>query len=526
MTRHVVIAGIDGSGKSTLARQLPLALTAELGVSAGRVGDEVAAWSDAEDYLQPGFVPSRLPLAARVARRFRRLAKRWADGRKRYVGAKIAQLWAQDRAAHRLARDHALDVIVRDGETWLAIQGRGGNYLHPASRGSSSRRLRLVAFFLAPLLWLWARRRPDIVLFLDLPPELALRRIDGRGRPRDGHENLADLEQAQNAYLRALAELQSRGTRVVLLDGRASPQAILAQAVAALSSDLSSLAPPPREGQLVRPAPRLLLRLARRMLRPSYLALLLRDRGCRRELWFPFSRAGRRLLREGYSAEVMRLLYHPEVSSRAERAFHRHPLHRAVSERRPRVVAALTRAIDRALADHPDRPLRILTGPSGTLDDIDDALADLDLGHRDITLWSVDLDPAVARDAARVAARHGLRHHHLTASLTEADTRATLLAAGPFDVVVFVGLSSWLPKRALLTHLRLCRRLLASSRGALITDAFGPAPYATSGRVGGFSASYYDPPAFESLLALADLGKVHVDAAPLNRVVVAQPLAA
>jgi len=527
VTLHIVVAGVDGSGKSTLTKRLALAVTAEHAVSCARVGDDVAAWSDAEDHVQPGFVPSRLPLAAKLSLGLRRLAKRWARGRHRYPLVKLAQLWAQDRAAYRLAERHNLDVVVRDGETWLCAHGRGGNYLTPASTGHRSRALALARMLLAPFLaWFFARRRvPDVVFFLDLSPERALDRIGARGARPDAHENLADLEQAQRAYLHALGTMISRGARVVLLDATQPPQALVAEALGQLDRHLPEPAPG-REGQLVRPAPKLLRSVIRRMLRPSYLALLLRDRSSRRELLFPFSRAGRTVMRDGYSAEVMRLIYQAEARTLPERAFHHHPLHQAVAARLPRVQQAIVDAIDARQG-----PIRILTGPSGTLEDIDAALQRCGRDGRAITLWSVDLDPVTADHARRVAGRHGIAHEHLTASLTDDATRERLRRAGPFDLVVFVGLSSWLPKRELLAHLRLCRQLLDARGGQLVTDAFAPAPYATSGRIGGFSASYYDRDSFATMLAFAELtvdegASRDGGRAPLNRVVVARPVGA
>ena len=43
---------------------------------------------------------------------------------------------------------------------------------------------------------------PDILVFLDLSPEISLTRIASRGKV-DRHENLADLTQAREMYLKS-----------------------------------------------------------------------------------------------------------------------------------------------------------------------------------------------------------------------------------------------------------------------------------------------------------------------------------
>src|SRR5439155_635059 len=45
---------------------------------------------------------------------------------------------------------------------------------------------------------------PDVVIFLDLSPELAVTRIKTRRQKIDHHENLADLGQAREMYLKTL----------------------------------------------------------------------------------------------------------------------------------------------------------------------------------------------------------------------------------------------------------------------------------------------------------------------------------
>jgi hypothetical protein len=69
----------------------------------------------------------------------------------------------------------------------------------------------------------------------------------------------------------------------------------------------------------------------------------------------------------------------------------------------------------------------------------------------------------------------------------------------PYDMVLFVGLSSWLPKPQMLDHLRWIRKNLRED-GLLLTDSFTPEAYALSGRYVGYKANYYEPEVYRALV--------------------------
>src|SRR5262245_30200941 len=96
MTLHVCILGIDGSGKSTVVAALPALLAAELGTVTGSAGDEIRIVGPDQDHLAPRFYPERLPIAAGVSLRLKRIAKRLANRPALYPVAKLAQMLAQD----------------------------------------------------------------------------------------------------------------------------------------------------------------------------------------------------------------------------------------------------------------------------------------------------------------------------------------------------------------------------------------------------------------------------------------------
>ena len=53
---------------------------------------------------------------------------------------------------------------------------------------------------------------PDVVILLDISPEVAFTRIKSRGKKIDRHENLADLTQAREMYLKTLRAFQAYRT--------------------------------------------------------------------------------------------------------------------------------------------------------------------------------------------------------------------------------------------------------------------------------------------------------------------------
>lgn len=187
--RLVVLEGIDGSGKSTLQRTLATRLRRE--------GVAVRLWAE----------PSNTALG-RAARR---------SGRGDPFTS--AMLFTLDRAAQRPRLDGWLAsgitvVMDRSFFSTLAYQGPA---VSPSARPDIEKLQRQVA------------RVPDLVLWLDLPPAEALRRVAGRGRPRESFERLRTLARTSAAY-RRLSKV--KGNRFVRLDGRL-PRSELADAAMA-----------------------------------------------------------------------------------------------------------------------------------------------------------------------------------------------------------------------------------------------------------------------------------------------------
>ena len=205
--------------------------------------------------MASGFYPDGLPIAARLSLRLKRLAKRLVDHPKLYAVFKLAQMLSQDSAAKALAQRHSAKVFVSDGNAFLSTTGRASNYLRAASAddhanasapeakdlqavfsyilddkpvpAESSQRLpslrkgKLI-YKLTKLLRLRAAWLPDVVIFLDVSPELALNESDLAARKIDRHENLADLTQAREMYLKTLQAFQAYRTQDVCCTSSAS----------------------------------------------------------------------------------------------------------------------------------------------------------------------------------------------------------------------------------------------------------------------------------------------------------------
>jgi dTMP kinase len=161
--RLVVVEGIDGSGKSTLVRGLVEALEA-------RGIDPVA---------------TKEPTDGPHGRRIRALA---AAGERLPAEEELA-LFEKDRAAHTVE-------LVRpalEAGRWV-VQDRG---FHSTAAYQGARGLDRA--------WILRRSRalapePDVLLWLDLPVEAALARVDGRGG-RDAFESRLE---AVSAYFASM----------------------------------------------------------------------------------------------------------------------------------------------------------------------------------------------------------------------------------------------------------------------------------------------------------------------------------
>ena len=572
MTLQVCVLGIDGSGKSTISAALPAILAAEMSLVAGAAGETFRVCGPDEDYLGPTFHPDGLPVSARLCGRFKRASKRLVDNRKLYPAFKISQMVAQDVAAAALGSRYRARVVISDGNALLSAAGRAANYLRAASDGSrkpspGAEDLRAVFSYILdggpipqesrrrlPSLWraralyrlcdrlgLRAVWLPDIAVFLDLSPEISIARIASRGKKVDRHENLADLAQAREMYLKSLEAFgmyRSQGAtfRVALDD--LSPGEAVAAVVGALrphvlaGGDEKSASAEPlgtsdlTGGEMQRRA--FAYRYLIRYLLPKWF------RGAWREPTFLFSRLGRLFLKEGYSAGVMRAIYDRDEKryGRLDQVFLEYPLHRAVYDR----LQILTKRIEAELEARlrSGREVSIFTAPSGFAYDLFRPLEKIAAKMPEVMdrvrLTATDLDPhdTLAGELAKRAEKLGVRFTFLRGDMTGGEMRRRFEETSPYDVALFVGLSAWLPKPQTLDHLRWIRENLRED-GLLVTDSFTPDAYALSGRYMGYKANYYEPEVYRVLVDYCGFDGLGADVESgrdgINHVIIAAPRA-
>ena len=548
MTLQVCILGIDGSGKSTVATALPGVLAAECGLVAGSASETFRVVAPDEDHLAPKFYPDGLPLAARLSMQLKRAAKRLVDHPTLYPAFKLLQMLSQDSAVWTLSRRYDSAVFVSDGNAFLSTTGRAANYLRAASAEGQSHvsapdaedlraafsyilddapvpensRQKLpslgrgkLIYKLSNLLRFQAAWLPDIVVFLDLSPEVALTRIKSRRQKIDRHENLADLNQAREMYLKTLEAFQkyhapeaAHRIRVDELTVGETVRAVIEALEPHLSADsvsraaISRLGSPLGTTKLTGGTIRgkaSNLRYVFRYLLPKLFS------GSWREPMFFFSQLGRLFLKEGYSANVMRVIYDRDEKQYGlfDRIFLEYSLHRAVYDRLQILVSQIKPELESRLSGGGE--VRILTAPSGFAYDLfrpleEIARQDADAMRR-VQVVAGDLDPhgdleGKLHDRAR---RLGIRLTFVRGDITDEGVRGRLGEWAPFDLALFVGLSSWLPKPQTLIHLAWLREKLVDN-GRLITDSFTPEAYALSGRYIGYKANYYTPEVYKAML--------------------------
>ena len=145
-----------------------------------------------------------------------------------------------------------------------------------------------------------------------------------------------------------------------------------------------------------------------------------------------------------------------------------------------------------------------------------------------VKLIAVDLDPhdVLAPELEARATKLGIEFVFRQGDLTKAGFRDGCASEGPFDIALFVGLSSWFPKPATLCHLRWLRENL-QPEGQLVTDCFTPAGYSLSGRYVGYKAHYYSPRRYRMLLEAAGFDGLNATAKSgrdaINHVVLCRP---
>jgi dTMP kinase len=84
-------------------------------------------------------------------------------------------------------------------------------------------------------------RRPDLTVFLDVPPAVCRERMAQRGGTVELYEQESKIARIRANYLRLIPEAQAAGERVVMVDGQGAPTAVTEAVWAACQAALPGL---------------------------------------------------------------------------------------------------------------------------------------------------------------------------------------------------------------------------------------------------------------------------------------------
>ncbi len=573
MTLHIAVIGIDGSGKSTMGQTLPALLAAKFNITCGCASEQFFVSRADEDGMGPHFYPRGFPLSARLAAFGKRMAKKFVNNKIIYPPCKLLHMLSQDAAAYKISKNYGADVMVSDGNALLLSMGRAANYLHPTHTASDVGKLpdesdlcyvfsaildgkqipqknqnnlpnvrpariwyRLMTAVGIKSVWL-----PDIVIYLNLSPEKALERIALRGEKKDRHENPADLTQAHEMYRRTLAALKKYRPSVEIIEIAVDNKEVgqtLSQIITALAPKITA------HRRAVQADGKKPLGTTAEITAKSFWKIVFSYRylvkyllftwfrGSWREITFLFSPPGRMLLKEGYSAGVMKIIYEHDSGQNNlfVRAFQNYPLHRAVSERLQILTGNIERILWEKLAKN--NAVKIFSAPSGFGYDIFVPLQTIITKNpafaKKITVIASDLDPhdVIGQELSAKAQQLGISFHFFLGDMTTDVMKSAYAVNGPYDLALFVGLSGWLPKPLLLGHLATLRTLIKDD-GVLVTDSFTADAYALSGHLVGYKGNYYSPKQYAALLDYAGFrssnAEIFSGSTMINHVIIIPP---
>lgn len=196
--KFIVIEGLDGSGKSTQAGLLCARLAA-LGKKCVRTFEPTDG-------------------------KFGSLARKATKGEAVIGEAELARLFAEDRREHRAKKIApalaAGSFVVCDRHYHSNLAYQGGS---PESYG-----------MVAALNESAMAAPPDVVFFLDVPPETCARRLLGSRGEIGIYENIESLRELRRRYVGVFRKLAGR-ENIVAIDGAGrSEDAVLAEMLAAL----------------------------------------------------------------------------------------------------------------------------------------------------------------------------------------------------------------------------------------------------------------------------------------------------
>jgi 1-acyl-sn-glycerol-3-phosphate acyltransferase len=243
----VAFLGIDGSGKSTLSKRVAETLSEQGG--ACRISDRFECY-------EKGSLKEIQPLLTEEVRRFISRRAKKAKSLKSYKIPKLTELLLRNHLHYQARRWYLPRFIVLDGSPLLnlvawAVLYKGRQVDEEAcgkavailtGQGPEVRKDDpIFARFpeLSVLRRLPTKRLvlPEVVLFLDVPPAEACRRIESRGEHQQVHETEEKLTKLRDAYLMVCQVITKEfNVPAGILSGEASREQVTAEALSFLES--------------------------------------------------------------------------------------------------------------------------------------------------------------------------------------------------------------------------------------------------------------------------------------------------
>jgi 1-acyl-sn-glycerol-3-phosphate acyltransferase len=207
--KPLVIAtiGIDGSGKSTLSKQICKNMHEECCF----IGDSIEFYKDGETYSSQPLITNEVRMwIGRKAKKAKNLV--------RYKIPKLTELLLRDHLLSEISRWYRPCFVFMDGSPVLNMAAWA--HLYHDEIFDEAVCLKALDFLTGKELFrtddkilkqfpeLQALRRlnlthlhmPDIVFFLDIDPEVSIKRINSRGEEVQAHENIEKLTKLRTAY--------------------------------------------------------------------------------------------------------------------------------------------------------------------------------------------------------------------------------------------------------------------------------------------------------------------------------------
>jgi len=232
-TRQVVtiaILGIDGSGKSTLSKNISKSLSQE---------STAALVSDSLEFYENG---QPLPTQPFITENIRNMVSDYAKSAKslkQYKVPKLTELLLRDILLNEIKRWYRPDFIILDGSPVLNLTAWAILYkeelfndevCHKAIQILCSKDETIAKddpiytdfpeLSALKKIKLNNMNLPDLVLFLDVDPEVAIERINKRGEAKQVHETHEKLKKLRKAYLLTCKVIEEKmNVPVCILEG-------------------------------------------------------------------------------------------------------------------------------------------------------------------------------------------------------------------------------------------------------------------------------------------------------------------